>query len=98
MTDLPDVQTVVALADAFERVRGGKPDPVDAAHRRGMENLVARLAAAGVVVMLGVSGWMALDPQGRYQADQRQQGLAALGAITATLIGAVGGYCARSRQ
>lgn len=95
MSDLPEVQTVVALADAFEQLRGGKPDPADADHRRGLELLVARLAGVGVITLIGVSGWTATDPLSRYTAEQRQQGLQTLGAVTAALVGAVGGYSAK---
>lgn len=95
MSDLPEVQSVVALADAFERIRGGKPDPDDSRHRRRLEMLLAGLTGFGVVVLIGVCGWMAVDPQGRYVAEQRQQGVQGLGAIAAALVGAVGGYTAK---
>ena len=90
---LPDPQTLEALADAFEKLRGNRPDPADAGHRRNMETRIARLASYGVIALLGVSSWIAVDPLGRY----RQQGIQALGALTAALVGAVGGYSARGR-
>ena len=94
---LPDPQTLEALADAFEKLRGNRPDPADAGHRRNMETRIARLASYGVIALLAVSSWIAVDPLGRYQPEQRQQGIQALGALTAALVGAVGGYSARGR-
>ena len=97
MSQLPDPQSLVALADAFEQLRGSRPDPEEAPHRRSLERMVLQLAGVSVLGLLTVSSWIAVDPTGRYQAEQRQQGLQALGAITASLVGAVAGYAARPR-
>ena len=97
MTQLPDPQTVEALVGMFETLRGGRPDPVDAAHRRGLERLVARLAVASVAVLVLASAWVAVDPQDRYNAEHRQLGLQGLVGVAAALVGAVAGYLARSK-
>lgn len=92
---LPDPQSLDALVAAFERLQGTRSDPVDAMHRRGLETRLAQLAGYGVVALLVVSSWIAVDPLGRYRPEQREQGLQALGAVTAALVGAIGGYAAK---
>ena len=54
-----------------------------------------RLGAVSVLALLAVCSWVAVDLQGRYSAEQRQQGLQGLGSVAAALVGAVAGYSAR---
>lgn len=95
MSQLPDPQSLAELADTFERLQKRRRDPEEDAHRRGLEQVVVRLASFSVLTLLIVCSWVALDPQGRYSAEQRQQGLQGLGAVAAALVGAVAGYSAR---
>lgn len=95
MTELPDTHRLVELADAFEKLRGPRPDPQEADHRRALERIVLRFSGASLAFLLLVSSWIAVDPLGRYERDHRQQGLQALGGIAAALVGAVAGYSAR---
>ncbi len=95
MSQLPDPQSLAELADTFERLQRRSRDPEEDAHRRGLEQVVVRLASFSVLTLLIVCSWVALDPQGRYSAEQRQQGLQGLGAVAAALVGAVAGYSAR---
>ena len=95
MNQLPDSQTLAELADAFERLQGRRSDPAAEAHRRGLERVVVRLGAVSVLALLAVCSWVAVDLQGRYSAEQRQQGLQGLGSVAAALVGAVAGYSAR---
>ncbi len=95
MSDLPDTHTLVELADAFEKLRGLRPDPEEAIHRRSLERVLLVLTGISVGALLAVSSWIAIDPSGQYDKDQRQSGLQAIGAITAALVGAVAGYSAR---
>lgn len=98
MSQLPDPQSLAQLADAFERLRSPRPNPAEDDHRRGRERLVLRLAGLVVLTLVGVSSWVATDPLNRYQSDQRQQGMQALGGLAAALVGAVAGYSARSHH
>jgi hypothetical protein len=50
-----------------------------------------------VFALLAVCSWVAMDLQGRYGAQQRQQGLQGLGGVAAALVGAVAGYSARNQ-
>ncbi len=95
MNQLPDSQTLAELADAFERLQGRRSDPAEEAHRRGLERVVVRLGAVSVLALLAVCSWVAVDLQGRYNAEQSQQGLQGLGSVAAALVGAVAGYSAR---
>jgi len=95
VSQLPDSQSLAELADAFERLRGLRPNPEEDHHRRGRERLVLRLAGFVVLMLVGVSSWIAIDPLSRYRGDQRQQGMQALGGLAAALVGAVAGYSAR---
>jgi hypothetical protein len=95
VNQLPDSQTLAELADAFERLQGRRSDPAEEAHRRGLERVVVRLGAVSVLALLAVCSWVAVDLQGRYSAEQRQQGLQGLGSVAAALVGAVAGYSAR---
>ncbi len=95
MNQLPDSQTLAELADAFVRLQGRRSDPAEEAHRRGLERVVVRLGAVSVLALLAVCSWVAVDLQGRYSAEQRQQGLQGLGSVAAALVGAVAGYSAR---
>ena len=95
MSQLPDPHSLAELADTFERLQRRSRDPEEDAHRRGLEQVVVRLASFAVLTLLIVCSWVALDPQGRYRAEQRQQGLQGLGAVAAALVGAVAGYSAR---
>ncbi len=38
------------------------------------ERMVVRLVELLIVALVGVGGWVALDPQNRYSAEQRQLG------------------------
>lgn len=96
MNQLPDPQSLAELADAFELIRRPRPNPEEEDHRRGRERLMLRLAGLVVLSVVGVSSWVAIDPWSRYQDDQRQQGMQALGGLAAALVGAVAGYSARS--
>ena len=98
MSQLPDPQTLTQLADTFERLRGLRPNPEEDRHRRGRERLVLRLAGLVVLTLVGVSSWVAIDPLNRYQSEQRQQGMQALGSLAAALVGAVAGYSARGHH
>ena len=51
-----------------------------------------------VLMLVGVSSWIAIDPLSRYRGDQRQQGMQALGGLAAALVGAVAGYSARGHH
>lgn len=95
MSQLPDPQSLAELADTFERLQRRRRDPEEDAHRRGLEQVVVRLASVSVLALLAVCSWVAMDPQGRYGAEQRQQGLQGLGGVAAALVGAVAGYSAR---
>lgn len=86
MNQLPDSQTLAELADAFERLQGRRSDPAEEAHRRGLERVVVRLGAVSVLALLAVCSWVAVDLQGRYGAEQRQQGLQGLGSVAAALV------------
>lgn len=97
MSDLPDVQSLAQLADAFERLQGRRHDPAEAAHRRGLERMVMRLAGLSVAALVLVCSWVAIDLLGRYSAEQRQLGLQGLGSAAAALVGAVAGYSARGK-
>ena len=94
MNQLPDTQSLVELADTFERLQGRRPDPAQEAHRRGLERVVLRLGAVSVLSLLAVCSWVAVDLQGRYSAEQ-QQDLQGLVSEAAALVGAVAGYSAR---
>jgi hypothetical protein len=98
VSQIPDPQTLAQLADAFERLQGRRADPAEDAHRRGLERMVGRLAGVATAALVGVSGWVALDPQGRYSPEHRQLGLQGLASSAAALVGAVAGYLARGRQ
>lgn len=98
MSQLPDPQSLDQLVATFERLRSPRPNPEEDDHRRGRERLVLRLAGLVVLTLLGVSSWVATDPLNRYQSDQRQQGMQALGGLAAALVGAVAGYSARSHH
>ena len=97
MSQLPDPQSLNQLVDAFERLQGRRADPEEDEHRRGLQRLVVRLAGLSVVALVGVGGWVAVDPHGRYSGEHRQLGLQGLGSATAALVGAVAGYLARGR-
>lgn len=87
---LPEVVALDALVETFGKITalGHRPtDPEDAAHRRGLERLAARLAGFAVVVVLGVSGWIALDTQNRYSDTMQQTAGGALLSLTSGLIG-----------
>jgi hypothetical protein len=96
VSQLPAPQSLAELADAFERLRGLRPNAEEDHHRRGRERLVLRLAGCVVLTLVGVNSWVAIDPLNRYQGDQRQQGMQALGGLAAALLGAVAGYSAGS--
>ena len=98
MSQLPDPLSLNDLVDLFERIKGEQADPEEAAHRRDGERLVRRLAGLAVVAVLGVGGWVAVDPLDRYSAEQRQLGLQGLGSSAAALVGAVAGYLARGKR
>ncbi len=98
MNQLPDPQSLVELADTFERLQGRRSDPAEHAHRRGLERVVLRLGGISVLALLAVCSWVAVDLQGRYSAEQRQQGLQGLGSMAAALVGAVAGYSARHQN
>ena len=95
MNQLPDNQSLVELAVTFERLQGRRPDPAEEAHRRGLERVALQLGAVSVLSLLAVCRWVAVDLQGRYSAEQQQQGLQGLGSMAAPLVGAVAGYSAR---
>jgi hypothetical protein len=95
VSDLPATHTLVELADALEKLRGLRPDPEEAIHRRSLERVLLVLTGISVGSLLAVSSWIAIDPSSQYDKDQRQSGLQAIGAITAALVGAVAGYSAR---
>ena len=97
MNQLPDPQSLVELANAFEQLQGRRLNPAEEAHRRRLEDVVVRLAGVAVLALLTVCSWIAIDPAGRYSPEQRQQGLQGLGGVAAALVGAVAGYSAHRR-
>lgn len=86
----PQIVDLNALVEAFGKITAlshPSTDPEDAAHRRGLERLAARLAGFAVAVVLGVSGWIALDPQNRYSDTMQQTAGGALLSLASGLVG-----------
>jgi hypothetical protein len=86
----PQAIPIGDLVQAFERfdaIHRRPADPEEAAHRRDLERLAARLAGFAVVVVLSVSGWIALDRENRYSDTMQQTAGGALLSLTSGLVG-----------
>jgi hypothetical protein len=55
VTELPDTHRLVELADAFEKLRGPRPDPQEADHRQQGLQALGGIAAALVGAVAGYS-------------------------------------------
>jgi len=77
----------VAAFEHFDAIKQRPADPAEALHRRRMAWLVAGLASASVVAVLGVSAWIALDRENRYSDTMQQTAGGALLSLTSALVG-----------
>ena len=81
------IDQLVAAFEHFDAIKQRPADPAESLHRRRMAWLVAGLASASVMAVLGVSAWIALDRENRYSDTMQQTAGGALLSLTSALVG-----------